>query len=92
MCRARRTGLWLAGASGDTRTRRITALLILLVELHCLPAWLTFSIIASMVSQAVRLRQEVQDHQQQLMAENNRLKEELRDRFRPSNIIGRSNK
>ena len=49
------------------------------------------SIIASMVSQAVRLRQEVQDHQQQLMAENVRLKEELRDRFRPANIIGRSN-
>lgn len=50
------------------------------------------SIIASMVSQAVRLRQDVQDNQRRLMEENVRLQEELRDRFRPANIIGRSNK
>ncbi|MFP6581680.1 MAG: nif-specific transcriptional activator NifA [Candidatus Hydrogenedentota bacterium] len=50
------------------------------------------SIIASMVSQAVRLRQDVQGNQRRLMEENVRLQEELRDRFRPANIIGRSNK
>lgn len=50
------------------------------------------SIIASMVSQAVRLRQDVQDNQRRLMEENVRLQEELKDRFRPANIVGRSNK
>jgi Nif-specific regulatory protein len=49
------------------------------------------SIIASMVAQAVRLRQEIEQHQQQLIEENTRLQEELRDRFRPSNIVGRAN-
>lgn len=48
------------------------------------------SIIASMIAQAVRLRQEIVDDQLRLVAENTRLQEELRDRFRPANIIGRS--
>jgi Nif-specific regulatory protein len=48
------------------------------------------SIIASMISQAVRLRQTVQEEKQRLMEENLRLKEKLKDRFRPSNIIGNS--
>ena len=49
------------------------------------------SIIASMISQAVRLRQEAQADRDRLLEENSRLQEELRDRFRPANIIGRSN-
>ena len=48
------------------------------------------SIIASMIAQAVRLRQEAMEERQQLLNENIRLQEELQDRFRPSNIIGNS--
>jgi Nif-specific regulatory protein len=49
------------------------------------------SIIASMISQAVSLRQAAQEERQRLLEENARLQEELKDRFRPSNIIGNSN-
>ncbi|MCK4464098.1 MAG: sigma 54-interacting transcriptional regulator, partial [Bacteroidales bacterium] len=49
-----------------------------------------YSIIASMVAQAVKLRQEAQEKRQRLIEENLRLKEELKDRFRPANIIGNS--
>ena len=48
------------------------------------------SIIASLIAQAVRLRQDAEEDRQRLMHENTRLQEELRDRFRPANIIGRS--
>ncbi len=48
------------------------------------------SIIASMIAQAVRLRQTAQEERQVLLEENIRLQEELKDRFRPSNIIGNS--
>ena len=49
------------------------------------------SIIASMVAQAVRLRQEAQEERDQLLRENTRLAEELRVRYRPASIIGKSN-
>jgi len=45
-----------------------------------------------MVAQAVRLRQSMQEERERLLKENIRLQEELRNRFRPSNIIGSSNK
>ncbi|MBE3123394.1 MAG: sigma 54-interacting transcriptional regulator [Planctomycetes bacterium] len=45
-------------------------------------------IIASMIAQAVRLRQSAQEERRRLMEENLRLQEELKDRFRPTNIIG----
>jgi Nif-specific regulatory protein len=48
------------------------------------------SIIASLVSQAVKLRQRAQEERDRLIEENLRLTEELKDRFRPSNIIGNS--
>ena len=48
------------------------------------------SIIASMVAQAVRLRQEDQEEREMLIQENLRLHSELKNRFRPSNIIGKS--
>ena len=48
------------------------------------------SIIASMIAQAVRLRQLAVEEQRRLLEENIRLQEELKDRFRPSNIIGNS--
>ncbi len=48
------------------------------------------TIIASMISQAVKLRQAAQEEQERLEEENERLRRELKDRFRPSNIIGNS--
>ncbi|MFC1552168.1 sigma-54 interaction domain-containing protein, partial [Candidatus Latescibacterota bacterium] len=48
------------------------------------------SIIASMITRAVHLRQALQSERKRLLEENIRLKEELRDRFHPSNIIGNS--
>ncbi|HUT54102.1 MAG TPA: nif-specific transcriptional activator NifA [bacterium] len=46
------------------------------------------TIIASMIAQAVRMRQGVQEERKRLLDENVRLQEELKDRFRPGNIIG----
>jgi Nif-specific regulatory protein len=48
------------------------------------------STIASMIAQAVRLRQAFKAENQRLAEENMRLQDELEDRFRPSNIIGNS--
>jgi len=48
------------------------------------------SIIASMVAQAVRLRQETQEERELLIQENLRLQSELKEKFQPSNIIGKS--
>ncbi len=48
------------------------------------------SIIASMIAHAVRLRQSAQEERQRLLEENIRLQDELKDRFKPSNIIGNS--
>jgi len=48
------------------------------------------SIIASMIAQAVRLRQEAQLERDMLLSENTRLQNELQERFRPANIIGKS--
>ncbi|BEQ14039.1 nif-specific transcriptional activator NifA [Desulfoferula mesophila] len=48
------------------------------------------SVIGSMIAQGVRLRQEVMEEQQRLREENDRLQESLRDRFHPTNIIGKS--
>ena len=48
------------------------------------------SIIASMVAQAVKLRQEAMEERQRLLDENKRLNQKLKERFRPANIIGSS--
>jgi len=48
------------------------------------------SIIASMVAQAVRLRQETQEEKEILIQENLRLQSELKEKFQPANIIGKS--
>ena len=48
------------------------------------------SIIASLIAQAVRLRQSAQEERERLLEENLRLQDELKDKFRPSNIIGNS--
>lgn len=46
------------------------------------------AIIASMISQAVRLRQSAQEEKHSLMEENVWLQNQLKERFRPSNIVG----
>ncbi len=48
------------------------------------------SIIGSMIAQAVRLRQSAQEERHRLLEENLRLQTQLKERFRPSNIIGNS--
>ncbi len=48
------------------------------------------TIVASMIAQAVRVRQAAEEERQRLIAENARLQEELKERFRPANIIGNS--
>ncbi len=48
------------------------------------------SIIASLIAQAVKLRQSAQEEKERLVEENLRLQDELKDRYRPSNIIGNS--
>ncbi len=48
------------------------------------------SVVASLVAQAVKIRQKVMEEKRALVEENTRLHEELRERFRPSNIIGSS--
>jgi Nif-specific regulatory protein len=48
------------------------------------------SIISSMIAQAVRLRQSVQEERHRLLEENRRLQHQLKERFRPANIVGNS--
>ena len=48
------------------------------------------SIIASMIAQAVKLRQGAIEERKKLLEENIRLQQVLKDRFHPSNIIGNS--
>jgi len=48
------------------------------------------TIAASIIAQAVKLRRAAQEEQERLERENERLRAELRDMFRPSNIIGNS--
>lgn len=48
------------------------------------------SIIAVMIAQAVRLRREAFEERRRLVEENARLQNELRERFRPANIVGNS--
>ncbi len=48
------------------------------------------SVIASMIAQAVRLRQQAHEERHRLLEENQRLQSQLKERFRPSNIIGTS--
>ena len=47
-------------------------------------------VVGSLIAQAVRLRREAEEKRAHLEEENERLRAALRDRFRPSNIIGNS--
>ncbi len=48
------------------------------------------SIISAMIAQAVRLRRSAREERQRLLEEMKVLKEELKDRFKPANIMGSS--
>jgi Nif-specific regulatory protein len=48
------------------------------------------TIIASMIAQAVKLRRTAMEEKRRLVEENTRLQQALKERFRPSNIIGNS--
>jgi Nif-specific regulatory protein len=48
------------------------------------------TLIASLIAQAVKLRQSAQDEIEKLQVENNYLHSEIKNRFSPSNIIGNS--
>ncbi|MGD1833662.1 MAG: sigma-54 interaction domain-containing protein [Sphaerochaetaceae bacterium] len=48
------------------------------------------SIIASMLARIVKIRQELREENERLVAENRRLKQELDERYTPERIIGRS--
>lgn len=48
------------------------------------------STVASMIAQAVRLRQRAAEERDSLRAENERLRDALKERYRPENIIGNS--
>ena len=48
------------------------------------------TIIASMIARAVKLRQEMREQTERLEAENLRLKNQLKERFTPERIVGRS--
>ena len=47
-------------------------------------------IIASMIAQAMRLRQGIEEEKQRLVEENERLQNELKELYRPDHIIGNS--
>ncbi|NIA15640.1 MAG: nif-specific transcriptional activator NifA [Nitrospiraceae bacterium] len=47
--------------------------------------------IASMIAQAAKMRQAMREERERLEAENVRLRAQLRERWRPANIVGRSN-
>jgi Nif-specific regulatory protein len=48
------------------------------------------AVLASMIGQAARIRQQVLEEREQLEAENERLQRQLREQFTPDNIIGKS--
>jgi Nif-specific regulatory protein len=48
------------------------------------------AVIAAMIAQAVHMRREAEEERRRLEDENARLQNELKDRFRPDNIIGNS--
>jgi Nif-specific regulatory protein len=48
------------------------------------------TIIASLIAQAVKLRRAAQEEKEKLEEENERLRKELKERYRPANIIGNS--
>ncbi|MDQ3137388.1 MAG: sigma 54-interacting transcriptional regulator [Gemmatimonadota bacterium] len=68
----------------------------LAVELPCMPEWgaermiKVLRISAAMVSQAVRIHRLVEGERQRLAEENTQLREELRERYEFTNIIGNS--
>ncbi len=50
------------------------------------------SIVASMIAQGLKIHQMIQEEKEELLNENLLLKEKLRERYNPYNILGKSNK
>ncbi|TVQ37834.1 MAG: GAF domain-containing protein [Spirochaetaceae bacterium] len=48
------------------------------------------SVVSSLIAQAVKVRQNIMEEKRRLQEENTRLHQELRARYKPSNIIGNS--
>ncbi|MDA3951605.1 MAG: nif-specific transcriptional activator NifA [Spirochaeta sp.] len=48
------------------------------------------TVVASLIAQAVKIRQSVMEEREQLLEETSRLHKELEERYKPSNIIGNS--
>jgi Nif-specific regulatory protein len=48
------------------------------------------SIVGSLIAQAVKLRRAAEEERERLAEENERLRAQLRDKFRPANIVGAS--
>lgn len=48
------------------------------------------TIIASLIAQAVKIKQEMAEERERLLKENKRLHEELKEHFKPANIVGTS--
>ncbi len=48
------------------------------------------TIVASMIAHTVRVRRQAEEERDRLSEENERLRAELRERFQPSNIVGKS--
>jgi Nif-specific regulatory protein len=82
VCVPIKTGTEILGAIGIDLPRNTPQALGSLVRL--------LSIIASSISQAVRLRQVTQEELERLREENTRLQDELHTRYKPENVIGNS--
>ncbi|GAB6091370.1 nif-specific transcriptional activator NifA [Spirochaeta dissipatitropha] len=48
------------------------------------------SIVSSLIAQAVKIRHAILEERNQLLEENNRLQKELKEKYHPSNLIGKS--
>jgi Nif-specific regulatory protein len=82
VCVPIKSGTEVLGAIGIDLPRNTPRALGSLVRL--------LSIIASSISQAVRLRQVTQEELERLREENSRLQDELHTRYKPENVIGNS--
>lgn len=48
------------------------------------------SIVSSLIAQAVKIRHAILEERNQLLEENNRLQKELKEKYHPSNLVGKS--
>jgi Nif-specific regulatory protein len=75
---------------GNQTIGALSADLPLQEEAELLRAVDLLKVINSMIAQAVKLRQEMEEEKQSLVEENSRLKDAIQEKYRPSNIIGKA--